>query len=50
MKYITEFSIYLGRITGIDSEYINLTILTALIFLLFGIIKLIIKRIYSNLP
>ena len=50
MEYITEFSAYLGRITGIDSEYIKLTILTVLIFLVFGIIKSIIKKIYSNLP
>ena len=50
MEYITEFSAYLGKITGIDSEYIKLTILTVLIFLIFGIIKSIIKKIYSNLP
>ena len=50
MEYIIEFSAYLGRITGIDSEYIKLTILTVLIFLVFGIIKSIIKKIYSNLP
>lgn len=50
MEYITDFSVYLGRITGIDSEYIKLTILTILIFLVFGIIKSIIKKIYSNLP
>ena len=50
MEYIIEFSAYLGRITGIDSEYIKLTILTLLIFLVFGIIKSIIKKIYSNLP
>ena len=50
MEYITDFSVYLGRITGIDSEYIKLTILTILIFFVFGIIKSIIKKIYSNLP
>ena len=50
MEYITEFSAYLGKITGIDSEYIKLTILTAVIFFVFGIIKSIIKKIYSNLP
>lgn len=50
MEYITDFSVYLGRITGIDSEYIKLTILTILIFFVFGIIKSIIKNIYSNLP
>ena len=50
MEYITEFSAYLGRITGIDSEYIKLTLLTILIFFVFGVIKSIIKKIYSNLP
>ena len=50
MKYITEFSAYLGKMTGVDSEYIKLTILTILIFLVFGIMKSIIKKIYSNLP
>ena len=50
MGYITEFSAYLGRITGIDSEYIRLAILTILIFFVFGVIKSIIKKIYSNLP
>ncbi len=50
MGYIQEFSIYLGKMTGMDSEYIKLTIITILIFLVFGIIKSIIKKIYSNLP
>ena len=36
MKYIIEFAEYLGKITGIDSEYIKLSILTILIFLVFG--------------
>lgn len=50
MGYIQEFSNYIGEITGIDSEYIKLTILTILIFFIFGVIKSIIKKIYSNLP
>lgn len=50
MEYIREFSAYLGRITGIDSEYIRSAILTVLIFFVFGIMKSIIKKIYSNLP
>ena len=50
MEYIRDFSEYLGKIAGIDSEYIKLTILTILIFFVFGIIKSIIKKIYSNLP
>lgn len=50
MEYIQEFSDYIGKITGIDSEYISLTILTICIFLFFGIIKAIIKKIYANLP
>ena len=50
MEYIKSFSVQMGEITGIDSEYIKLTILTVLVFLIFGIIKLVIKKIYSNLP
>lgn len=50
MEYIKDFSLYLGEITGIDSEYIKLTILTILIFFVFGVIKSVIKKIYSNLP
>ncbi len=50
MEYIQEFSDHIGKITGIDSEYISLTILTICIFLFFGIIKAIIKKIYANLP
>ena len=48
MEYIKSFSVQMGEITGIDSEYIKLTILTVLVFLIFGIIKLVIKKIYSN--
>lgn len=50
MEYIKSFSVQMGEITGIDSEYIKLTILTVLVFLIFGIIKYVIKKIYSNLP
>ena len=50
MEYIKDFAEYLGKITGIDSEYIRLAILTILIFFVFGVIKSIIKKIYSNLP
>ena len=50
MEYIKDFAEYLGKITGIDSEYIRLAILTILIFFLFFVIKSIIKKIYSNLP
>ena len=50
MEYIEEFSIYISKFIGIDHEYIKLTILTILVFLFFGIIKSIIKKIYSNLP
>ncbi len=50
MSYIIEFANGLGELTGIDKEYIKLTIFTILVFLIFGIIKLIIKKIYSILP
>lgn len=50
MIYIQDLSDYISKIIGIDSEYIKLTILTIFIFLFFGIIKAIIKKIYANLP
>lgn len=50
MIYIEKISEYLSEHIGIDSEYIKLTILTILVFVTFGIIKSIIKKIYSNLP
>lgn len=50
MIYIQNLSDYISKITGIDSEYIKLAILTIFIFIFFGIIKAIIKKIYANLP
>ena len=50
MIYIEKISEYLSQHIGIDSEYIKLTILTMLVFITFGLIKSIIKKIYSNLP
>lgn len=50
MIYIEKISEYLSEHIGIDSEYIKLTILTILVFITFGLIKSIIKKIYSNLP
>ena len=50
MNYVIELSEYLGNLTGIDSEYIKLSILTILVFLIIGIIKIVIRKIYSNLP
>lgn len=50
MIYIEKISEYLSQHIGIDSEYIKLTILTMLVLITFGLIKSIIKKIYSNLP
>ncbi len=50
MIYIEKISEYLSHHIGIGSEYIKLTILTILVFAIFGLIKSIIKKIYSNLP
>lgn len=50
MKYINSFSLYLNKILGIDTEYIKLTILTITVLLFFGILKLIVKKVYSKLP
>ena len=50
MKYINSISIYLNKILGIDTEYIKLTILTIIVLLIFGILKLIVRKVYSKLP
>lgn len=50
MKYINSISLYLNKILGIDTEYIKLTILTIIVLLIFGILKLIVRKVYSKLP
>lgn len=50
MRYIENFSVSLGNLVGIDAEYIKLTILTILVFFIFGLMKWAIKKIYANLP
>lgn len=50
MKYINSVSLYLNKILGIDTEYIKLTILTIIVLLIFGILKLIVRKVYSKLP
>ena len=50
LKIIEEFSEYIGRNLGINKEYINLTVLTILAVLFFDILKLIIRKMFSNLP
>ena len=49
LKLIEELSEYIGKDTGLDKQYINLTILTILTFIFFSILKAIIKKIYSEL-
>ena len=50
LKIIGELSEYMGKDTGINDEYIKLTIYTILAFLFFDLLKLIIRKIYSELP
>ena len=50
MKYINTFSLYLNKILGIDVEYIRLAILTIIVLLIFGILKLIVRKVYAKLP
>ena len=50
LKILEEFSEYIGRDTGINKEYIHLTILTILAVLFFDLIKLATRKIYSQLP
>ena len=40
LKILEEFSEYVGRDTGINKEYIHLTILTIFAVLFFDLIKL----------
>lgn len=50
LKLVHELADYIHEILGFDSEYIELTILTILIFLIFGILKAIMKEVYAHLP
>ena len=50
LKVLEEFSEYIGRETGINKEYIHLTILTIFAILFFDLIKLATRKIYSELP
>ena len=50
LKILEEFSEYIGRDTGINKEYIHLTILTIFAVLFFDLIKLATRKIYSQLP
>ena len=50
LKILEEFSEYVGRDTGINKEYIHLTILTIFAVLFFDLIKLATRKIYSQLP
>ena len=49
LKILEEFSEYVGRDTGINKEYIHLTILTIFAVLFFDLIKLATRKIYSQL-
>ena len=49
LNIVKELSDYIGKDTGLDKQYINLTILTILTFIFFSILKAIIKKIYSEL-
>ena len=50
MHLISNFSEYISNISGIDKEYIKLTILTIFVILIAEIIKWIAKNIYSHMP
>ena len=44
LNIVKELSDYIGKDTGLDKQYINLTILTILTFIFFSILKAIIKK------
>ena len=48
MNIIQDISQYLGKTFGFYSEYVELFILTTLIFIFFGILKAIVKALYSR--
>ena len=50
MGFITDISQYLGKTFGFYSEYVELFILTTLIFIVFGILKAIVRVLYSRAP
>lgn len=50
MHIITDIAEYLNRISGIDKEYIKLTIVTILILLIAEILKWIVKNTYAHMP
>ena len=48
MNIIQDISQYLGKTFGFYSEYVELFILTTLIFIVFGILKSIVRALYSR--
>ena len=50
LSFFGEISEYISRDTGINKEYIHLTILTIFAILFFDLIKLATRKIYSELP
>ena len=48
MNIIQDISQYLGKTFGFYSEYVELFILTTLIFIVFGILKAIVRVLYSR--
>lgn len=50
MHIITDIAEYLNKISGIDKEYIKLTIVTILILLIAEILKWIVKNTYAHMP
>ncbi len=49
LNFFEEISKYISQDTGINKEYIHLTILTILAFLFFDILKFLIRKMYSKL-
>ena len=48
MSIIQDISQYLGKTFGFYSDYVELVILTILIFLAFGILKRLVRFFYSR--
>lgn len=50
MKIVYEISEYLENITGIGKDYIKLFLLTIISLVLYKIIRIVVRKIYSFLP
>lgn len=49
MEVIQDISKYIENILGFDQEYVRLTILTILVYIVYRILKVCVKKMYTNI-